>query len=147
MFTYPVQPICTFSCTSVFLLIFIIHSILYCIFYLIADLLILFYYLFPFSFSPIFIYIFSCVMFNCFIAYFIFYFLLLVLLFFFFTFHWADLSWPTFHYWLYPVWLCMWQIIKNEPNLQDRAVFAMCSLKVSWSSKITPRRSLCQVEL
>ncbi len=24
-------------------------------------------------------------------------------------------------------------------NLQDRAVFAMCSLKVSWSSKITPR--------
>ncbi len=24
-------------------------------------------------------------------------------------------------------------------NLQDRAVFAMCSLKVSWSAKITPR--------
>ncbi len=24
-------------------------------------------------------------------------------------------------------------------NLQDRAVFAICSLKVSWSSKITPR--------
>ncbi len=24
-------------------------------------------------------------------------------------------------------------------NLQDRAVFAMCSLKISWSSKITPR--------
>ncbi len=24
-------------------------------------------------------------------------------------------------------------------NLQDRAVFAMCSLKVSWSSEITPR--------
>ncbi len=24
-------------------------------------------------------------------------------------------------------------------NLQDRAVFAMCSVKVSWSSKITPR--------
>ncbi len=22
-------------------------------------------------------------------------------------------SFPTFHYWLYPVWLCMWQIIKN----------------------------------
>ncbi len=23
---------------------------------------------------------------------------------------------PTFHYWLYPVWLCMWQINKNlEP--------------------------------
>ncbi len=24
-------------------------------------------------------------------------------------------------------------------NLQDRAVFAMCSLKVSWSSKTTPK--------
>ncbi len=24
-------------------------------------------------------------------------------------------------------------------NVQDRSVFAMCSLKVSWSSKITPR--------
>ncbi len=23
----------------------------------------------------------------------------------------------TFHYWLYPVWLCMWQIIKNLENL------------------------------
>ncbi len=41
----------------------------------------------------------------CFIFYFIFC-----------TVHWADLSWPTFHYWLYPVWLCMWQINKNlEP--------------------------------
>ncbi len=29
-------------------------------------------------------------------------------------------------------------------NLQDRAVFAMCSLKVSWSSKISPR---CLTEL
>ncbi len=26
-----------------------------------------------------------------------------------------------------------------KANLQDQAVFAMCSLKVSWSSKITPR--------
>ncbi len=35
---------------------------------------------------------------------------------FFCTVHWADLSWPPFHYWLYPVWLCMWQINKNlEP--------------------------------
>ncbi len=38
MCTYPLQPICTFSCTSVFFsLIFIIHSILYCTFYLIAH--------------------------------------------------------------------------------------------------------------
>ncbi len=35
------------------------------------------YYLFPFSFSPIFIYIFSCVMFHCFITYVIFIWLLL----------------------------------------------------------------------
>ncbi len=43
----------------------------------------LFYYLFPFSFSPIFIYIFSCVMFHCFIAYviFIFYFIIIILFF------------------------------------------------------------------
>ncbi len=35
---------------------------------------------------------------------------------FFCTVHWADLSWPPFHYWLYPVWLCMWQINENlEP--------------------------------
>ncbi len=28
---------------------------------------------------------------------------------------WASLTGesPTFHYWLYPVWLCMWQINKN----------------------------------
>ncbi len=41
------------------------------------------------------------------------------------TVHWADPSWPTFHYWLYPVWLCMWQINKNlEPwtlNLEPSA--------------------------
>ncbi len=42
----------------------------------------------------------------------------LLFLFFFCTVHWADLSWPTFHYWLYPVWLCMWQINKNLENLE-----------------------------
>ncbi len=80
-----------------------------------AILLILFYYLPPppFSFPPIFIY--SLVLcFFVFIAYVILN--LISIIFFFCTFHWADLSWPTFHYWLYPVWLCMWQIIKNlEP--------------------------------
>ncbi len=95
-------------------------------------LLILFYYLFPFSFSPIFIYIFSCVMFHCFIAYVIFIVLLLLLFYFFCTFHWADLSWPTFHYWLYPVWLCMWQIIKNlEPNMHIWSEYAN---SMFWSS-------------
>ncbi len=28
----------------------------------------------------------------------------------------VNLSWPTFHYWLYPEWLCMWQIINLEPK-------------------------------
>ncbi len=32
------------------------------------------------------------------------------------------------------IFLMLW-----SANLQDRAVFAMCFLKVSWSSKITPR--------
>ncbi len=59
-------------------------------------------------------------MFLCFYClcyfYFIFYLISIIIFIFFCTFHWADLSWPTFHYWLYPVWLCMWQIIKNlEP--------------------------------
>ncbi len=55
------------SCTYVFILIFInpqytvLHILSHCTFYS------LFYYLFLFSFSPIFIYIFSCVMFHCFI--------------------------------------------------------------------------------
>ncbi len=41
------------------------------------------------------------------------------------TFHWADLSRLTFHYLLYPVWLCMWQIIKNlEPWTLSRCVFS-----------------------
>ncbi len=61
MFTYPVQPICTFSCTSVFF-INIYYSQHNCIAHFISlhILQILFYYLFPFSFPPIFIYIFSC---------------------------------------------------------------------------------------
>ncbi len=99
------------SCTSLFILIFIkstvdciAHFILFnCTFYS------LFYFYFIFfsyflSYSYLYLYIFSCVMFH-------------FLFLFFCTVHWADLSWPTFHYWLYPVWLCMWQIIKNlEPG-------------------------------
>ncbi len=111
--TYPVQPICTFSCTSVFILIFInpqytvLHILSHCtsysFYFIICSLFILTY---------IYIYIFSCVMFHCFIAFFV---VVFFIFYFFCTFHWADLSWLTFHYWLYPV-LCMWQIIKNlEP--------------------------------
>ncbi len=60
MCTYPVQPICTFSCTSVFILICInpqytvLHILSHCTSHS------LFYYLFLFSFSPIFIYILLC---------------------------------------------------------------------------------------
>ncbi len=56
------KPICTFSCTSVFILIFINPQ--YTVLHIL--LLILFYYLFLFSFSAIFIYIFSCLMLHCF---------------------------------------------------------------------------------
>ncbi len=90
------------SCTSPFILIFI-KSTVDCIAHfssLHILLLILFYfifYLFFILFLPIFIYTLLCYVSFC-------------------TVHWADPSWPTFHYWLYPVWLCMWQINKNlEP--------------------------------
>ncbi len=60
--------------------------------------------------------------------------MLLCFILFFCTFHWADLSWLTFHYLLYPVWLCMWQIIKNlEPwtlNLTGEAQLAAQQLPV-----------------
>ncbi len=95
------------SCTSLFILIFIkstvdciahfssLHMLLLNLFYFI-------FYLFFILFLPIFIYTLLC-----YVSYFILFFC---------TVHWADPSWPTFHYWLYPVWLRMWQINKNlEP--------------------------------
>ncbi len=117
MFTYPVQPICTFSCTSVFIINIyypqytVLHILSHCTSYS-------FYFIICSLFhSHLYLYIYSLVL--CFIVLLLMLFLfsiLLLLLFFFCTFHWADLSWPTFHYGLYPVWLCMWQIIKNlEP--------------------------------
>ncbi len=120
MCTHPVQPICTFSCTSVFYSYLLIHSILYCTFYLIAHLTHFILLFVPFSFS-LYYNIISCYvsLFYCFL-FFIFFFL------FFCTFHWADLSWLTFHYWLYPVWLCMWQIIKNLEPWVDRLKSQQC---------------------
>ncbi len=108
------------SCTSLFILIFI-KSTVDCIAHFISLhilLLILFYFFLIFYLTLTYIYIYSLVL--CFIFFF----------FFFCTVHWADLSWPTFHYWLYPVWLCMWQIIKNlEPWLNyRRAQNVTCSL-------------------
>ncbi len=95
------------SCTSLFILIFI-KSTVDCIAHFISlhILLLILFYLFIFLifilFLPIFIYILLC-----YVSFFILFFC---------TVHWADPSWPTFHYWLYPVWLCMWRIIKNlEP--------------------------------
>ncbi len=39
------------------------------------------------------------------------------LTFFFFTVHWADLTWFAFHFWLYPIYFSMWRI--NKPwNLE-----------------------------
>ncbi len=91
-----------------FILIFInpqytvLHILSHCTFYS------LFYYLFLFSFlfSPIFIYIYIL---SCYVSLFCFFCIV----------HWADLSWLTFHYWLYPVWLCTWRIIKNLDPLEN----------------------------
>ncbi len=59
---------------------------------------------------------------------------------FFCTFHWADLSWLTFHYLLYPVWLCMWQIIKNlEPSLTPVCIF-WCAFKPCICKKLFPHK-------
>ncbi len=102
MCTSPVQPICTFSCTAHFISLHILP-------------LILFHYLFLTSFSPyLYIYIYSLVfLFHSFYCFYVIFILLSCFIFLSCTFHWADLSWLTFHYLLYPVWLCMWQIIKN----------------------------------
>ncbi len=77
-----------------------------------------------FILTYIYIYIFSCVMFHCFI-------------FIFCTVHWADLSWLTFHYWLYPVWLCMWRIIQNlEPRSSIRRCYTVVIKGWTWSATI-----------
>ncbi len=123
MCTHPVQPICTFSCTSVFIIYIyypqytVLHILSHCtsysFYFIICSLFILIY-------IYIYIYIFSCVMLHFFFFFFFLY------IYFFCTFHWADLSWLTFHYWLYPVWLCMWQIIKNLEPWVDRLKSQQC---------------------
>ncbi len=83
------------------------HILFYFIAYFTHFIFILFYYFFSYFLIlllPIIIYILLC-----YVSFFILFFC---------TVHWADLSWPTFHYWLYPVWLCMWQIIKNLAKLK-----------------------------
>ncbi len=128
------------SCTSLFILIFI-KSTVDCIAHFI---------LFHCTFTPYFIfYCFFFFFFSYFfyltLTYIYIYSLVLCLIFFFFFFYtvrWADLSWPTFHYWLYPVWLCMWQIIKNPWTppwtkhiyLKQCAVFTIVSRLHSWDT-------------
>ncbi len=84
------------------------HILFYFIAHFTHFILILFYFIFFHIFFilllPKFIYILLC-----YVSFFILFFC---------TVHWADLSWPTFHYWLYPVWLCMWQIIKNLEHFE-----------------------------
>ncbi len=72
------------------------------------------------------IYIYSLVfLFHSFYCFYVIFILLSCFIFLSCTFHWADLSWLTFHYLLYPVWLCMWQIIKNlEPWTLTKYFFA-----------------------
>ncbi len=119
MCTSPVQPICTFSCTAHFISLHILP-------------LTLFHYLFLISFSSyLYIYIYSLVfLFHSFYCFYVIFILLSCFIFLSCTFHWADLSWLTFHYLLYPVWLCMWQIIKNlEPwTLQAFECPAWCTV-------------------
>ncbi len=81
----------------------------------------LFYFIICFLFHShhICIYIYSLVfLFHSFYCFYVIFILLSCFIFLSCTFHWADLSWLTFHYLLYPVWLCMWQIIKNLETLR-----------------------------
>ncbi len=102
-----------------------LHILLHYTLYLIAHLTPYFISLFVSYFIlTIFIYIYSLVF--CFIVFIAF---MLFLFNFFCTFHWADLSWLTFHFLLYPVWLCMWQIIKNlEPWAANAGLYLMNSV-------------------
>ncbi len=98
-----------------------LHILLHCTLYLIAHLTPYFISLFvSYLILTIFVYIYtlSCFLFHSFLLLLCYFFFILLSCFIFLscTFHWADLSRLTFHYLLYPVWLCMWQIIKNlEP--------------------------------
>ncbi len=70
MCTYPVQPICTFSCTSVFILISINPQ--YTVLHILSHAHLTHFILFvPIFILTIFIYIYSLVMFQCFIAFYV----------------------------------------------------------------------------
>ncbi len=123
-----------------------LHILLHCTLYLIAHLTPYFIPLFvSYLILTIFVYIYtlSCFLFHSFfIAFMLFFFFILLSCFIFLscTFHWADLSRLTFHYLLYPVWLCMWQIIKNlEPwtlNLKHKRLREAEMLSACWVNEI-----------
>ncbi len=123
MCTYPVQPICTFSCTSVFFINIyypqytVLHILSHCtshtFYFIICSLF----------HSHLYLYIYILLCFIVLLLMLFLFSILLLLFYFFCTFHWADLSRPTFHYWLYPVWLCMWQIIKNLEPVKTNSVY------------------------
>ncbi len=94
IYIHPVQPVCT----SLFLLLFI-KSTVYCIAHCTLYLFFICIYFFTY------IYIYS-----------------LVLCYVFCTVHWADLTWFTFHYWLYSVYLSMWRI--KEPWTLNMITFS-----------------------
>ncbi len=128
-----------------------LHILMHCTLYLIAHLTPYFISLFVSYFIlTIFVYIYtlSCFCFIVFIAFMLFLFYYHVLFFLSCTFHWADLSWLTFHYPLYPVWLCMWQIIKNlEPwtffhtRLIQPCLYGLCF--VHWGTVMLQKKMTC----
>ncbi len=87
MCTYPVQPMfAQSSCTSLFNYYLlspqytVLHILFHCTFY-------------PLFFSYFYFFFIYIYFLLCYVSF----------LFIFCTVHWADLSWFTFHYWLYPV--------------------------------------------
>ncbi len=93
------------------------------------------------------IYIYSLVfLFHSFYCFYVIFILLSCFIFLSCTFHWADLSWLTFHYLLYPVWLCMWQIIKNlEPWTLIKGSSIQASSKTNLSTLTSTAPSAVQI--
>ncbi len=114
MCTYRFNQFAHPSCTSLFILLFIksLYTVLHNLFvlYILFVLHFLFYCTFYalflfFNFVYLYLYIYALVL--CYL------YLILILYIFFCTVHWADLTWFTFHFWLYPVEFSMWRI--NKP--------------------------------
>ncbi len=109
----PITTRCTSLSSLLFILIFIKSHIMFLHIQFVLHILLFYTFLYSIAhftsyFFFTYIYIYSCVVLLL-------YNLILILFFIFFilcTVHWADLIWPTFHFWLYPVSFIMWQIKK-----------------------------------